>query len=63
MLVGMSFGASPMALGVLYEDPAPTFDEAAVLQNREASEGKSAGLQKLLRQGQTWMADRAPHAI
>ena len=63
MLVEMPFGAFPMALGVLYDHPAPTFDEAVVLQNRQASEGKNANLQKLLSQGQTWMVDKAPNAI
>jgi len=60
MLVEMPFGAFPMALGVLYDDPAPTFDSAVVAQNRQASEGKVANLQKLLSQGQTWQVDKQP---
>jgi 2-oxoglutarate ferredoxin oxidoreductase subunit beta len=55
MLVEMPFGAFPMALGVLYDDPRPTFEEGVVAQNRKASEGKKADLQKLLSTGQTWV--------
>ena len=43
-----------MALGVLYDDPRPTFNDAVVAQNKSASEGKSADLNKLLAKGQTW---------
>ena len=63
MLVEMPFGPFPMALGVLLDDPAPTFESAVVRQNAQASEGKAANLQKLLSQGQTWMVDKQPHAI
>ena len=63
LLVEMPFGAFPMALGVLYDDPAPTFDAAVVEQNRQASEGKTASLQKLLSKGQTWQVDKQPHVI
>ena len=62
MLVEMPFGPFPMALGVIYDDPAPTFDSAVTLQNRQASEGKTANLQKLLSQGQTWQVDKQPRA-
>ena len=54
MLVEMPFGAFPMALGVLYDDPAPSLEEGLMEQNRKASEGKKADLQKLLSTGQTW---------
>ena len=63
MLVEMPFGAFPMALGVLYDDPAPTFDSAIIAQNAEASAGKAPDLQKLLSKGQTWMVDKQPHVI
>ena len=63
LLVEMEFGAFPMALGVLLDDPAPTFDSAVVEQNRAASEGKRADLQSLLSKGQTWMVDKQPHVI
>ena len=63
MLVEMPFGPFPMALGVLYDDPAPTFESAVVAQNKAASEGKAADLQKLVSKGQTWMVDKEPHKL
>ena len=54
MLVEMPFGPFPMALGVLYDDPAPSFESAIVAQNEQASSGKTPDLQKLLSTGQTW---------
>jgi 2-oxoglutarate ferredoxin oxidoreductase subunit beta len=63
MLVEMPFGPFPMALGILYDDPAPTFDSAVIEQNARAAEGKRPDLQKLLSQGQTWMVDKQPHVI
>ena len=61
LLVEMPFGAFPMALGVLYDDPAPTFESAVVEQNAAAARGKAPDLQKLLSQGQTWQVDKEPH--
>jgi 2-oxoglutarate ferredoxin oxidoreductase subunit beta len=52
-----------MALGILYDDPAPTFESAVVAQNAQASVGKKPDLQKLLSQGQTWQVEKQPHAI
>lgn len=63
MLVEMPFGPFPMALGVLYDDPAPTFESAVVAQNAQASAGKKPDLQKLLSQGQTWQVEKQPHVI
>jgi 2-oxoglutarate ferredoxin oxidoreductase subunit beta len=63
LLVEMPFGPFPMALGVIYDDPAPTFDSAVVAQNAAASEGKVADLQKLVSKGQTWQVEKEPHAI
>lgn len=60
MLVEMKFGEFPMALGVLYDDPRPTFDSAVEAQNREVSEGKVANLQKLVGMGQTWTVEKQP---
>ena len=54
MLVDMPFGPFPKALGVLYDDPRPTFEEAVVAERKMASEGKEANLAKLLAKGQTW---------
>jgi 2-oxoglutarate ferredoxin oxidoreductase subunit beta len=53
----------PMALGVIYENPAPTFESAVLEQNREAASGKSADLQKLVSKGQTWMVEKEPHKL
>jgi 2-oxoglutarate/2-oxoacid ferredoxin oxidoreductase subunit beta len=61
MLVEMRFGEFPMALGVLYDDPRPTFNDAVIAQNVSASAGKTADLGKLLAKGQTWtVADGHP---
>ena len=54
MLVEMILGPFPMALGVLYDDPRPTFEAAVVEQNAKASEGKTADLQALISKGQNW---------
>jgi len=53
----------PMALGVIYEDPAPTFEAAVLEQNRAAAKGKSADLQALVSKGQTWMVEKEPHKL
>jgi 2-oxoglutarate/2-oxoacid ferredoxin oxidoreductase subunit beta len=63
MLVEMPFGAFPMALGVIYEDPAPTFESAVVEQNQAASAGKKADLQALVSKGQSWEVTREPRPI
>ena len=63
MLVEMPFGSFPMALGVLYEDPAPTFESAVVEQNAQASAGKAPDLQALVAKGQSWEVTKEPHAI
>lgn len=60
---GSRLGEFPMALGVIYEDPAPTFESAVVAQNAQASAGKKPDLAKLLAKGQTWMVEKEPHAI
>jgi 2-oxoglutarate/2-oxoacid ferredoxin oxidoreductase subunit beta len=57
MLVEMPFGEFPMALGVLYDDPRPTFDGAVVAQNAKLSEGKTPNLQGLISKGQTWTVE------
>jgi 2-oxoglutarate ferredoxin oxidoreductase subunit beta len=60
MLVEMPHDGFPVALGVIYDNPAPSFESAVVEQNRAASEGKAPDLQKLLSNGQTWMVDKEP---
>lgn len=62
MLVELPFGAFPMALGVLYDDPKPTFEDAVVGQNEAVSRGKTPDLQKLVAKGQTWTVENAHHA-
>ncbi len=57
MLVEMPFGEFPMALGVLYDDPRPTFDSAVIEQNAKLSEGKTPDLQALISKGQTWTVE------
>ena len=41
----------PVALGVIYEDPAPTFESAVVEQNKAAASGKTARPPEAGRQG------------
>ncbi|RJF93071.1 2-oxoacid:ferredoxin oxidoreductase subunit beta [Sphingomonas cavernae] len=60
MLVELPFGAFPMALGVLYEDPRPSFEQAVIAQNRQIAEGKIPDLQKLVAKGQTWQVEKQP---
>jgi 2-oxoglutarate/2-oxoacid ferredoxin oxidoreductase subunit beta len=62
MLVELPFGPFPMALGVLYDDPRPTFEEGVIAERAAASEGKTADLAKLLGKGQTWtVEEKAGH--
>ena len=57
LLVEMPFGPFPMALGVIYDDPRPTFEAGVADERARASAGKSANLAKLLSKGQTWTVD------
>jgi 2-oxoglutarate ferredoxin oxidoreductase subunit beta len=50
----------PVALGVIYEDPRPTFESAVIEQNAKAAEGKTPDLQALVSKGQTWMVEKEP---
>jgi 2-oxoglutarate ferredoxin oxidoreductase subunit beta len=63
MLIDMPFGAFPMALGVIYDNPAPTFESAVVEQNAQASAGKAPDLQALVARGQSWEVTKEPHAV
>jgi 2-oxoglutarate ferredoxin oxidoreductase subunit beta len=47
-------GGFPMALGVIYCDPAPSLEAVVTAQNLKASAGKRRDLQMLLRSGDTW---------
>ena len=54
MLVELPFGPFPMALGVLYDDPRPTYEAAVAEERGKAISGKNADLAALLGKGQTW---------
>lgn len=61
MLIDMPFPAFPIALGVIYCDPAPTYESAVVAQNAEVAKGKTPDLNALLAKGQTWRVDKDGH--
>ncbi len=63
LLVEMPFGAFPMALGVIYDSPAPTFESAVVEQNAAAARGKTPDLQALVGKGQSWEVAREPRPL
>lgn len=55
MLIGLKPPLYPMALGVLYSDPAPSFECAVHQQIDEAAQAKKgATLDTLMRAGRTW---------
>jgi 2-oxoglutarate ferredoxin oxidoreductase subunit beta len=62
MLILMPEGF-PVALGVIYENPAPTFESAVVEQNKAAASGKTPDLQALVSKGQTWMVEKEPKPL
>lgn len=51
------FADFPMALGVIYDDPRPTFEQSVIEQNAKAAEGKDTSFAKLLSKGQTWTVE------
>lgn len=57
MLVELPFGAFPMALGVIYDDPRPTFEGAVAIEREKASAGRKPDLAKLLGKGQSWTVE------
>ena len=57
MLVELPFGPFPMALGVLYDDPAETYESVVAEERERATKGKDSNLAKLLGSGQTWTVD------
>ena len=61
MLILMPHEGFPIALGVIYEDPAPTFESVVVEQNKAAASGKTPDLQALVAKGQTWQVEKEPH--
>ncbi|MEO5772626.1 MAG: 2-oxoacid:ferredoxin oxidoreductase subunit beta [Sphingomicrobium sp.] len=63
MLIEMPSEGFPVALGVIYEDPAPTFESAVVEQNAAIAKGKTPDLQALVAKGQTWQVEKEPHKL
>ena len=58
LLAGMEPPHFPIALGVLYRDPAPSYDEAALHQVAQTIEKQGAGdIDDLLRSGHTWTVE------
>jgi 2-oxoglutarate ferredoxin oxidoreductase subunit beta len=53
----------PVALGVIYENPAPTFESAVVEQNAAAASGKTPDLQALVAKGQSWQVTKEPREL
>ena len=54
MLVELPFGAFPMALGVIYDDPAPTYEDAVLGQDILKGAGKAPISASCWPKGQTW---------
>lgn len=64
LLIDMPFGEFPKALGVIYCDPAPSFETEVLKQNHDVAEGKKADLNALIRKGQSWTVhDDIGHAM
>ena len=57
LLIDMPFPEFPVALGVLYCAPAPSYEQSVVEQGKRLAAGKSADLGALLRRGQTWTVE------
>jgi len=63
LLILMPLEGFPIALGVIYENPAPTFESAVHEQNDAAAKGKTPDLQALVSKGQTWQVEKEPHKL
>jgi len=63
MLIEMPSEGFPVALGVIYDDPAPTFETAVVEQNAAVAQGKTPDIQALVSKGQTWQVEKEPHSL
>ncbi|WP_206238532.1 2-oxoacid:ferredoxin oxidoreductase subunit beta [Novosphingobium terrae] len=57
MLVELPMDSFPVALGVIYDDPRPTYEDEMLAQDARARSGKSTDLRKLLSKGQTWRVE------
>ncbi|HEY6916337.1 MAG TPA: 2-oxoacid:ferredoxin oxidoreductase subunit beta [Allosphingosinicella sp.] len=62
MLVDMPSDIFPVALGVIFDSPAPTFESAVIEQNKAVAAGKTPDLQALVSKGQSWMVEKEPRA-
>jgi 2-oxoglutarate ferredoxin oxidoreductase subunit beta len=56
------FADFPMALGVIYDDPRPTYEDEVHSHDALLAAGKEANLAKLLAKGQTWTVSAGDHA-
>jgi 2-oxoglutarate ferredoxin oxidoreductase subunit beta len=63
MLILMPTDAFPVALGVIYENPAPTFESAVIEQNAAVASGKTPDLQALVAKGQSWQVTKEPREL
>jgi 2-oxoglutarate ferredoxin oxidoreductase subunit beta len=63
LLILMPLEGFPIALGVIYENPAQTFESAVHEQNEAAAKGKTPDLQALVSKGQTWQVEKEPHKL
>ncbi len=54
LLIDMPAEDFPIALGIIYCDPMPSFDSAVAAQDQKAAAGKKGNLQALLSSGETW---------
>jgi 2-oxoglutarate ferredoxin oxidoreductase subunit beta len=57
LLASLEPPAFPVALGVLYCDPAPTYEESVYAQIEAARTGKEPSLEALLKSGATWTVE------
>lgn len=57
LLAQLSLPTFPMAFGVLYCDPMPSYDSAVSTQNADASAKGPADVDRLLRSGHTWKVE------
>lgn len=62
MLADMPADIFPVALGVIFDSPAPTFEGAVIEQNKAVAAGKTPNLQALVSKGQSWMVEKEPRA-
>jgi 2-oxoglutarate/2-oxoacid ferredoxin oxidoreductase subunit beta len=54
LLIDMPADNFPIALGVIYCDPAPAFDQAVTALDKKVAASKKRNLQMLLSSGETW---------